>query len=226
MRGILHPHKRITLTRRQRVPWQSGSNGNPSFDIRAHPGSLDSWRGVCSKSPEHDADHGEANECSDGCGVALKVAGQAAIATDPGKRPFDNPPFWQHLETGNVRSLDDLQTPGTGTPHGQRHLAPRVSAISKDAFDEREQSSRSTQQVESPITVLNISGMNDDVQQQAQCVDQDVPLSTFDLLARVVARRIEQSPPFCAPFAVCESMMAAVGLGSRPSCSRTATYSS
>jgi hypothetical protein len=52
-----------------------------------------------------------------------------------------------------------------------------------------------------------------------------VPLSTFDLLARVVARRIEQRPPFCAPFAVCESMMAAVGLGSRPSCSRTATYS-
>ena len=103
---------------------------------------------------------------------------------------------------------------------------PRVSAISKDAFDEREQSSRSTQQVESPITVLNISGMNDDVQQEAQCVDQDVPLSTFDLLARVVARRIEQRPPFCAPFAVCELMMAAVGLGSRPSCSRTATYSS
>ena len=194
--------------------------------LRAHPGSLDSWRGVCSKSPEHDADHGEANECSDGCGVALKVAGQAAIATDPGKRPFDNPPFGQHLETGNVRSLDDLQTPGTGTPHGQRHLASRVSAISKDAFDEREQSSRSTQQVESPITVLNISGMNDDVQQEAQCVDQDVPLSTFDLLARVVARSIEQRPPFCAPFAVCESMMAAVGLGSRPSCSRTATYSS
>ena len=62
-------------------------------------------------------------------------------------------------------------------PHGQRHLVSRVSAISKDAFDEREQSSRSTQQVESPITVLNISGMNDDVQQEAQCVDQDVPLS-------------------------------------------------
>jgi hypothetical protein len=33
----------------------------------------------------------------------------------------------------------------------------------------------------------------------AQRVDQDVPLATFDLLARVVARRIEPSPPFCAP---------------------------
>ena len=196
------------------------------FDaIRAHPGSLDSCRGVCSKSPEHDADHGEANERGDGCGVALKVASQAAIATDPGKRPFDNPPFGQHLESGNVRSLDDLQSPGTGAPTVNVTGVPRTAVI-KDAFDEREQSSRPTQQVESTITVLNIGGMNDDVQQEAQCVDQDVPLSTFDLLARVVARRIEQRPPFCAPFAVCELMMAAVGLGSRPCCSRTATYSS
>ena len=37
--------------------------------------------------------------------------------------------------------------------------------------------------------------MNDDVQQQAQRVDQDVPLATLDLLARVVARRIEPRPP-------------------------------
>ena len=78
----------------------------------------------------------------------------------------------------------------------QRHLASRVSAISKDAFDEREQSSRPAQQVEGAITVLNIGGMNDDVQQETQRVDQDVPLATLDLLARVVARRIEPRPPF------------------------------
>ena len=65
--------------------------------------------------------------------------------------------------------------------------------------------------------------MNHDIQQEAHRVDQDVPLATFDLLARVVARRIERSPPFGAPFAVCESMIAAVGLASRPCCSRTAT---
>ena len=75
-------------------------------------------------------------------------------------------------------------------------------------------------------TVLNIGRMNDDVQQEAQRVDQDVPLATLDLLARVVARRIEPSPPFCEPLAVCKSIMATVGLGSRPSCSRTAMYSS
>ena len=50
--------------------------------------------------------------------------------------------------------------------------------------------------MEGSITVLNISGMNDHVQQETQRVDQDVPLATLDLFARVVARRVERSPPF------------------------------
>ena len=158
-------------------------------------------------SGEHDADHGETNEGSHGCGVAFEVAGQASIATDPGERPLDNPPFGQNLKSGSVRSLDDLQSPSTGAPHRHRHFASGISAISKNAFDEREQSSRPTQQLQGAITVLNIGGMNDDVQQEAQRVDQDVPLATLDLLARVVARRSSQDPLFCVPFTVCRSMM-------------------
>src|SRR6188508_2594587 len=57
--------------------------------LRAHPGSLDSWRGICSKSPEHDADHGEAEECSNGRCVAFEVASQATVTTDPRERSFD-----------------------------------------------------------------------------------------------------------------------------------------
>jgi hypothetical protein len=56
--------------------------------------------------------------------------------------------------------------------------------------------SRPTQQEEGSISVLNISRMHNDAQQEAQRVDQDVPLAAFDLLARVVARRIERRPPF------------------------------
>jgi predicted lipid carrier protein YhbT len=44
--------------------------------------------------------------------------------------------------------------------------------------------------------VLNIGGMNDDVQQETQRVDQDVPLATLDLLARIVARRIDAKTLF------------------------------
>src|ERR1700704_4462451 len=121
---------------------------------RAHPGNLDSWRGICSKSPEHDADHGEADECSNGRCVAFEVASEATVRTDPRERSFDDPPFRQHLKSSSVRSLDDLQSPGTSAPHRHRHLASRISAVSKNAFDEREKSSRPAQQVEGAIAVL------------------------------------------------------------------------
>src|SRR6478609_1746980 len=78
-----------------------------SGGFRAHPGSLDSWRGICSKSPEHDADHGEADECSNGRCVAFEVASQATVTTDPRECSFDDPPFRQHLKSSSVRSLDD-----------------------------------------------------------------------------------------------------------------------
>ena len=124
------------------------------------------------------------------------VARQAAIATDPGECPFDNPSFGQDLKAGSIGSLHDLQLPCPCAPDDECHLSASVSTISKDAFDEGKHSSCPAQQVEGAITILNISRMNNDAQQEAQRVDQDVPLATFDLLARVVARRIEPRPPF------------------------------
>ena len=84
-------------------------------------------------------------------------------------------------------------------PDDERHLLARVSAISKDTLDEGKQSSCPAQQMEGAIAILNISWMNDDVQQEAQRVDQDVPFATLIFFARVVAQRIERSPPFRAP---------------------------
>src|SRR5512133_230450 len=95
-------------------------------------------RGICCKSPEHDADHGEADECGNGRCVAFEVASQATVTTDPRECSFDDPPFRQHLKSSSVRSLDDLQAPGTSAPHRHRHLASRISAVGKNAFDERE----------------------------------------------------------------------------------------
>jgi hypothetical protein len=64
--------------------------------------------------------------------------------------------------------------------------------------------------------------MNDHVQEEAKGIDEDVALAPFDLLARVVARGVERGP-FTAPLALCASMMATLGLASRPACSRAAT---
>ena len=56
-------------------------------NLRAQPQSLDSLRDICRETPQHDADHGETNECSDGAGITFKVANQAAIAADPSEGP-------------------------------------------------------------------------------------------------------------------------------------------
>jgi len=45
-------------------------------------------------------------------------------------------------------------------------------AVCKDAFDEREQLSGSMQQDKCTVTVLDIGGMNEDIQQETQRVDQ------------------------------------------------------
>lgn len=65
--------------------------------------------------------------------------------------------------------------------------------------------------------------MDDHRQQHAVGVGQQVVLAADGLLARVVAGRVERRAPFYAAFAVWLSMIAVVGLASRPACSRTAT---
>lgn len=77
-----------------------------------------------------------------GFGVALEIASQAAIAADPGKGAFDNPSLGQDLEARLIGSLHDLHSSGPRAPRDERHLGACVSAIGKDALDERKHSSR------------------------------------------------------------------------------------
>jgi len=70
------------------------------------------------------------------------------------------------------------------------------------------------------IAILDIGRMNNGVEQQAYCVDKNVPLLALDLLARIVPMRINARPPFSALFTLWLSMMAAVGLAFRCACSR------
>ena len=66
--------------------------------------------------------------------------------------------------------------------------------------------------------------MDDDIQQEAEGVDQDVPLlAARDLLAGIEAPRVKRAGPFCAALALWLSMIAALELASRPSRSRVAT---
>jgi hypothetical protein len=73
------------------------------------------------------------------------------------------------------------------------------------------------------IAVLNVRFMDDGVEQQALGVYQDMTLLASDLLAAIIARRVNAAPPFSALLTLWRSMIAALGLASRPANSRPVT---
>ncbi len=73
---------------------------------------------------------------------------------------------------------------------------------------------------ERSVAILHAGRVHIHVQQQAERVDEDVALAPKDLLARVQAMWVKRVPPFTAPLALYASMIAIVGLASRPAFSR------
>ena len=151
------------------------------------------WSG---QSTEHDADHSEAKEGGDGSRVALEVAGQAAVAADPGKGALDDPALGQDDEAMGIAALDDLQGPRAGFGDNLGHLRPLIAGVGKDAFDERKGSPRGAQDLARAIAILHVGGVDRDAQQEAQRIDQDVAFAAGDFLARIKALRVERRAPF------------------------------
>ena len=121
-------------------------------------------------------------------------------------------------------ALDDLQDPAARARNCHRGAGSLIAGIGKDLQDERPHRARSLVEHErGAVAILNVGGMNDNAQQEAERINEDLQFPPRDLLARIVALRVKRRPPFCAALALWLSMIAAVGLASRPSCSRTAT---
>ena len=149
------------------------------------------------KASQHDADHGQPDESSDGAGVSLEITCQAAVAADPGQGSFDDPAFRQEDEFVQLVALDDLEHPTTGAGSGSRGAGSLIAGIGEDALDEGEQAAgTSIENQPRPVAVLNIAGMNDDVQQEAERIDQDMALAPSDLLARIIPLRVKRGAPF------------------------------
>ena len=153
-----------------------------------------SWRGQAS---EHEADHGETDKGRGGSRVALEVARETSMAADPRQGSFDDPPFGQDDEAVQLVALDNLQLPSTGPCDGGGRFRALVAGIGEDALNEREEAARAVIENEPrAIAVLHVGGMDDDVQQEAERVDENMPLAARDLLARIKALRVERGAPF------------------------------
>ena len=65
-----------------------------------------------------------------------------------------------------------------------------IASIGEDALDEGEQASgASIEDQPGAVAILQIGGMDDDVQEKAERVDKDMPLAAHDLFARIKALR-------------------------------------
>ena len=100
-----------------------------------------------------------------------------------------------------IGSFDDFGFE-TGEDFGERVAKnrPLIGAVGKQLFEEWKPAEQRRQQGDAAIAILNAGGMNDGVQQQTQCIDENMPLLALDQLARIEPVRIDAGPPFSALF--------------------------
>lgn len=152
------------------------------------------WPGQAS---EHETDHSETHEGGGSSGIAFDIAREAAVAADPCKCAFDDPAFGENDEAMQLAALDDLQGPGARLCDGCGERCSLVAGIGEDTLDEGEEAARAPiKDKPSAVAILYVGRVNDDVQQESERVDEDVPLAARDLLARIIALRVERGAPF------------------------------
>ena len=150
-------------------------------------------------------------------GQGFIVLAQPATTSQPRQCSLNHPPAWQHLKLmAGPGTLDDLQDPARHGHHPVHQLAA-VASVSPDESKAWESSYQFIDDQPRTISVLDIGRMHHHRQQQAHGIYDDVSLSTVDLLTSIIATR----PPFSVVFTLWLSMIAALGVGSLPSASRT-----
>ena len=125
-----------------------------------------------------------------GCDGLLEVLGKSAISVEPGDRPFDDPPAGQDFEALDVvGALDDRDHPVAPRLQGIFQFLASISAISEYVPQPGKPLDDATQDNWSSVAILNVSGMDNGVNQIAFGVGEDVALAPFDLLPGIVAPR-------------------------------------
>lgn len=132
----------------------------------------------------------------------LEVLGQPAASPQPCESPFDHPAPRQNLKTlGGVGSLDDR---GRKSGHGflltlgeHRSL---IAAIGEQFLQERIAPEQRLQDQHATVAVLDISRMNQRVQQKPYRINEDMALLALDLFPRIIPARVNRGPPFSALF--------------------------
>ncbi len=116
------------------------------------------------------------------------VLAEATITAKPGEGSLDNPPSREYLKVLKRRvAFDNLQDSVQRLMNPINQLTA-VAAVGPNPFQSRATGFRKLVEYQaSAITVLNVGRMDDNFEQVADGVDQDVAFASADLLAGIIA---------------------------------------
>lgn len=168
---------------------------------------------------DHEVHHRDVDHGFAAFGKRFVVFAQTAILGEPTEGTLHNPAARQNGKSLLVtRAFDDVENP-LPELRGPRHQGTGVAAVGPNPLESWKPASQFAQHVFRAVPILDVGGMHHDGKQQAQRIDDDMPLAARDFLARIVAVR----PPFCGAAVLIDwlSTTAADGVDSRPASTRT-----
>ncbi len=115
-----------------------------------------------------------------------------------------------------LRAFDDFNDPAVPA-NRPIHKLPGITAIGPDHFKAPPSRTQLPDQQLAAVTVLDVGRVNDQREDQAERVNDDMALAPLGFLARIVP----SVAPFSAVLTDWLSMMPALGVGLRPSSIRT-----
>ena len=96
-----------------------------------------------------------------------------------------------------IGALDDFSFEvGEDFRQGVLELQPLIAAVGKQLLQERIPAEQGCKQQDAAVAVLDIGRVDDGVEQQTQRIYEKVALLALDLLARIIAMRIDPRPRF------------------------------
>ena len=120
--------------------------------------------------------------------LPLVISRQAAITPKPTEGSLHDPAPWQHFEGMQFVAFNDFDG---ATPQflGQLDQGACITSVGPDMLDPTPGGlpKEGGQQELGSVPVLNVGGQNHYGEQQANRIDQDMPLAPIDFLARIIA---------------------------------------